>query len=63
MAKRRKKKETTVEALTHEDAARPNIPPAEYQDALDEEISNPIRVAYERRNPDLDPHGNIQPVN
>ena len=45
----------TVETLTHEEAARRNIPTAEYQSLMDPEDLTPIRVAYERRNRDLDP--------
>jgi adenine-specific DNA-methyltransferase len=44
-----------VEALTHEEAKRLNIPTAEYQPVMDPEEQSPIRVAYERRNRDLDP--------
>ena len=53
MAKRTRPK--TVESLTHEEAARLNIPTAEYQAVLEEEHRNPIQVAYLRRNHDLDP--------
>ena len=45
----------SVEALRHEDASRTNIPTAEYQSMVREEEQVPIRVAYERRNRDLDP--------
>jgi adenine-specific DNA-methyltransferase len=47
----------TVEALRHppEDATRRNIPTAEYQPVLEKEAQDPVRVAYERRNRDLDP--------
>jgi adenine-specific DNA-methyltransferase len=47
----------TVEALRHrrEDATRRNIPTAEYQSVLEKEAEAPVRVAYERRNRDLDP--------
>ncbi|MGE0472442.1 MAG: DNA methyltransferase, partial [Nitrospirales bacterium] len=56
----------TVEALTHEEAKRKNIPTAEYQSVLQKTEQEPIRVAYERgvngldeekktRNRDLDP--------
>ena len=53
MAKRKSAK--TVETLRHEDAARKNIPTAEYQAVMAEDDRNPIRVAYERRNRALDP--------
>ena len=45
----------TVTTLTHSDATRKNIPTAEYQSVLRQEESDPIRVAYARRNRDLDP--------
>jgi adenine-specific DNA-methyltransferase len=45
----------TVETLTHEEAKRKNIPTAEYQSVVTKESQDPIRVAYERRNKDLDP--------
>ncbi len=45
----------SVETLTHDEAKRRNIPTAEYQSVLDKEQANPVRVAYERRNRDLDP--------
>jgi adenine-specific DNA-methyltransferase len=45
----------SVEALTHEEAKRKNIPTAEYQSVMQKEAQDPLRVAYERRNKDLDP--------
>ena len=45
----------TVEALTHDEAKRKNIPTAEYQSVLQKEEQSPVRIAYERRNRDLDP--------
>ena len=53
MAKRKKSK--SVETLTHGEAARRNIPTAEFHPVMAEEDKAPIRVAYERRNRDLDP--------
>ncbi|MEQ1777299.1 MAG: site-specific DNA-methyltransferase [Nitrosomonas sp.] len=44
-----------VETLTHEGASRKNIPTAEYEAVLHEKDKSSIRVAYERRNRDLDP--------
>ena len=44
----------TVEALRHKEATRRNIPTAEYQPVLEKEAQDPVRVAYERRNRDLD---------
>src|SRR6202045_600635 len=45
----------TVETLKHEEARRKNIPTAEYQSVLQKAEQNPVRIAYERRNRDLDP--------
>src|SRR5438552_1347555 len=45
----------SVETLKHDEATRKNIPTAEYQSVLQKEQENPVRVAYERRNRDLDP--------
>ena len=45
----------TVGTLTHEKARRKNIPTAEYQSVMQKEAESPVRVAYERRNRDLDP--------
>ena len=55
MANKRKRTPKRVEALTHEDASRKNIPTAEYQTALAADDRSPIEVAYERSNRDLDP--------
>src|SRR5437899_8823776 len=43
-----------VEALRHKDKRR-NIPTAELEPVMDEKDKTPIRLAYERRNRDLDP--------
>jgi adenine-specific DNA-methyltransferase len=45
----------SVESLKHDDASRKNIPTAEHQSVMSEGDKSPIRVAYERRNRDLDP--------
>jgi adenine-specific DNA-methyltransferase len=45
----------TVEVLKHTEASRRNIPTAEYQTVLNKEDEASVRVAYERRNRDLDP--------
>src|SRR4051794_39668946 len=45
----------TIESLKHDDAKRKNIPTAEYQSVLQKNEQDPVRVAYERRNRDLDP--------
>jgi adenine-specific DNA-methyltransferase len=45
----------TIEALKHDEAKRKNIPTAEYQSVLQKEEQSPVRIAYERRNRDLDP--------
>ena len=55
MARKSRKRAKSVETLTHGEAARRNIPTAEYHPVMAEEDKAPIRVAYERRNRDLDP--------
>ncbi len=56
MAKTAKPKpKKSVETLVHEEASRRNIPTAEYQSVMRAEDRSPIRVAYARRNRDLDP--------
>jgi adenine-specific DNA-methyltransferase len=59
MAKKTTPKKTpakkSVATLTHTANKRKNIPTAEYQSVVKEEHQSPIRVAYERRNRDLDP--------
>src|SRR5713101_2677929 len=45
----------TVEMLKHDTVSRLNIPTAEYQSVMQKEEQSPVRVAYERRNRDLDP--------
>ena len=45
----------TVEDIKHNDATRKNIPTAEYQSVLQKNEQDPVRVAYDRRNRDLDP--------
>jgi len=63
---RKPKQKKQVEALTHEEAKRKNIPTAEYQSVVDEETQKPKEVRYPRggggleeekasRNRDLDP--------
>ena len=49
------KKPIEVETLTHDDATRRNIPTAEFESIMREQDKTPIRLAYERRNRDLDP--------
>src|SRR5579862_5264529 len=51
----KEEKKKTVEALKHEEASRKHIPTAEFQSVLRKDEQSPIRVAYERRNRDLDP--------
>ena len=45
----------SVETLRHEQETRTNIPTAEYQSMVQEDTESPLRVAYQRRNRDLDP--------
>ncbi len=55
MAKKTTKGPKQVETLTHDEASRKNIPTAEFRSVMEKESQNPLRVAYERRNRDLDP--------
>ena len=43
-----------IETIIHE-ARRTNIPTAEYRSVMKREEQAPVRVSYEKRNPDLDP--------
>ena len=45
----------SVGNITHEEARRRNLPSAEHQPLMRDEERHPIRLAYERRNRDLDP--------
>jgi adenine-specific DNA-methyltransferase len=51
----KEKPKKIVDTLLHKEASRRNIPTAEYQSVMRAEELSPIRVAYERRNRDLDP--------
>ena len=55
MAKKTQSDKKTVETLTHDADKRKNIPTAEFQAVVTQEQQSPIRVAFERRNRDLDP--------
>ena len=55
MPRKPKTSKKTVATLTHPDASRKNIPTAEFQSVMRKDEQNPVRVAYERRNRDLDP--------
>jgi adenine-specific DNA-methyltransferase len=44
-----------VETIKHAEATRKNIPTAEYESVMQKHEQAPVRVAYERRNRDLDP--------
>ncbi|MFN8720424.1 MAG: site-specific DNA-methyltransferase, partial [Rhodospirillales bacterium] len=48
-------KSLTVDTLAHEAARRRNIPTAELEPVLEDDVRAPVRVAYARRNRDLDP--------
>ena len=52
---RKPKKPLQVEALKHDEAKRKNIPTQELESVMSEEDKHPVRIAYERRNRDLDP--------
>ena len=49
------KKAKTVEAIVHSDATRKVIPSVEHQAVMPPEDQRPDRIAFERRDPDLDP--------
>src|ERR1035437_2484431 len=49
------KEKKKVETLTHDKAKRRKIPTAEFQSVMRVDEQSLIRVAYERRNRDLDP--------
>jgi adenine-specific DNA-methyltransferase len=57
MAKKPSKPAQTkdIVTLTHDEASRKNIPTAEYESVMRADQQSPLRVAYERRNRDLDP--------
>ena len=50
-----RKQTRTVEIITHDKAARKNIPTAEYQSLIEQSDQSLIQVAYQCRNRDLDP--------
>ena len=45
----------SVEAIKHDEAKRKNIPTAEFQSVVQKADQSAVRIAYERRNRDLDP--------
>ena len=47
--------EKQIESFVHDEASRRNIPPAEFQTMVRNQEKTQLQVAYERRNPDLDP--------
>jgi adenine-specific DNA-methyltransferase len=55
MAKKGQAVSKNIEAFKHDAAKRKNIPTAEYEALVQEREKTPIRVAYARRNRDLDP--------
>jgi adenine-specific DNA-methyltransferase len=55
MAKKSTSTSKTVETIMHEGDKRKNIPTAEFQSVVNEAQMHPVRVAYDRRNRDLDP--------
>lgn len=58
MGKRKAKKvasDLKVESLTHKEASRKNLPTAEYQSVMEKREQSAVRVAYDRRNRDIDP--------
>ena len=55
MPRGRARQQQSVEALKHGEAKRKNLPSAEHQPLMRDEEQTPLRLAYERRNRDLDP--------
>ncbi|MEK7855187.1 MAG: site-specific DNA-methyltransferase, partial [Acidobacteriota bacterium] len=55
MATTKAKGKKAIESFTHEEATRKNIPTAEHESVMEAGQKSPVRVAYERRNRDLDP--------
>lgn len=55
MARQKVNTPIEVSAITHQEAKRKNIPTQEMQSIMTEKDKQPIHVAYEKRNPDLDP--------
>ena len=53
--RRQPRQPTQVETFTHADDTRVNIPTAEFQSMMRDEETSPVRIAYQRRNRDLDP--------
>ncbi|XSG84780.1 MAG: site-specific DNA-methyltransferase, partial [Methylohalobius sp. ZOD2] len=53
---RKPKRQTpkSVEAITHDEARRKNIPTAEYQSVMKKDDQAPVRIAYERRSRGLE---------
>ena len=54
MARNRKPRKK-IETLMHQEESRRNIPTSELEPLVSEEDKTPLRIAYERRNRDLDP--------
>ena len=44
-----------METFTHTDDTRVHIPSAEHESLMRDEETSPVRLAYQRRNRDLDP--------
>ncbi len=55
MARPRTKTAKSVETITHLEDTRTHIPTAEYESVLPDSDRASVRIAYERRNRDLDP--------
>ena len=52
---RKRKSAKQVETLTHQEESRRNIPTSELEPLVSEQDKTPLRIAYKRRNRDLDP--------
>ncbi|MDE0678827.1 MAG: site-specific DNA-methyltransferase [Gammaproteobacteria bacterium] len=52
---RKRKRGKQIETLTHSEESRRNIPTSELESLVRDQDKTPLRIAYERRNRDLDP--------
>lgn len=53
MGKKTTKKD--IADITHEEAKRSNIPTSEMKPLVSDSQKTPVKVSFEKRNPDLDP--------
>lgn len=55
MARKTQRTETDIEDITHDESKRVNIPTAQQKSFVGDTQKAPVKIAYEKRNPDLDP--------